>query len=126
MKLVPSRTSSAFPGAQIGLLISVTGFAVIKWTGFRSESAFVSGNFGLGGLVGGFILGFGMLLTGRCGSGSIWRAAEGQVKLMLALVAYATAASWFKSPVDQQRRNRICWAIASTCPTLPAIRYQFC
>ncbi len=91
--------SSATKAVVASLLISVAGCAVIKWTGFRSESAFVSGNFGLGGVVGGFIFGFGMLLTGGCGSGSMWRAAEGQVKLMLALVVYALTASWFKSLV---------------------------
>lgn len=91
--------ASATKAVIVGLLISVAGFAVIKWTGFRSESAFVSSTFGLGGVVGGFIFGFGMLLTGGCGSGVIWRAAEGQAKLILALVVYALTASWFKSLV---------------------------
>jgi uncharacterized membrane protein YedE/YeeE len=81
----------------ISLLICTLGFAVIKWSGLRSEYAFTAPSFGLGGLVGGFIFGFGMLLAGGCGSGTIWRAAEGQVKLMAALVAFAISTSLTKS-----------------------------
>ncbi len=81
----------------ISLLICVVGFAVIKWTGVRNAFTFTSSSFGLGGLLGGFIFGFGMLLTGGCGSGTIWRAAEGQLKLVGALASYALSASLTKS-----------------------------
>jgi uncharacterized protein len=81
--------AAAAQAVIISLLISVLGYAVIKWTGLCSELVFPASSFGLGGLVGGFIFGFGMLLTGGCGSGTVWRAAEGQVKLMVALVTFA-------------------------------------
>lgn len=87
---------SATQAVVISLLISVIGFAVIKWAGLRSEWASVPASFGIGGLVGGFIFGFGMLLAGGCGSGCVWRAAEGQVKLVTALVFYALSASLVK------------------------------
>lgn len=79
------------------LMICLVGFAVIKWAGLRNELAFTASSFGLGGLVGGFIFGFGMLLTGGCGSGTIWRVAEGQVKLMVALATYALSTSLTKT-----------------------------
>ncbi len=78
------------------LLICALGFAVIKWTGLRSELAFTAPSVGLGGLVGGFIFGFGMLLAGGCGSGTIWRVAEGQVKLMATLFTFALSTSLTK------------------------------
>lgn len=81
----------------ISLLICALGFTIIKWTGLRSEYAFTAPTFGLGGLVGGFVFGFGMLLAGGCGSGTIWRAAEGQVKLMAALVTFAISTSLTKT-----------------------------
>ncbi len=81
----------------ISLLICVLGFAVIKWTGLRSEWASTPAAFGFGGLAGGFIFGFGMLIAGGCGSGSVWRAAEGQVKLIMVLLFYAMSASLMKT-----------------------------
>jgi len=81
----------------LSLMISVLGFAVLKWGGLRSELSYVAPNFGLGGLVGGFIFGFGMLMTGGCGSGTAWRAAEGQVKLMVALVMFTLVNSLTKA-----------------------------
>lgn len=89
--------SSATKAVIISLLIGVSGFAVIKWAGFRSEYAMTASSFGLGGVVGGFIFGFGMLMTGGCGSGTIWRVAEGQVKLMVALVFFALSTSLAKT-----------------------------
>ena len=83
----------------ISLMISVAGFAILKWGGLRSEISYVAPNFGLGGLVGGFIFGIGMLVTGGCGSGTAWRAAEGQIKLMAALVLFALTNSLTKAAI---------------------------
>lgn len=72
----------------ISLLISLLGFATLKWVGLRAEDAFVAPNFGIGGILGGIIFGFGMIIAGGCGSGTVWRAAEGQVKLIVALIMF--------------------------------------
>jgi uncharacterized membrane protein YedE/YeeE len=48
---------------------------------------------GVGALAGGLIFGFGMVLAGGCGVGTIWRVGEGQVKLWLTLVTFALGAS---------------------------------
>jgi uncharacterized protein len=97
----------------ISLLICMLGFAVIKWTGLRNELAFTASSFGLGGLVGGFIFGFGMLLTGGCGSGTLWRVGEGQVKLMVALVTFALSTSLTKTMIRSAEsiRSFIGWKV---------------
>ena len=57
---------------SVSVIISLLGFVELKWTGLRSEEVFVNSTFWLGSLLGGFIFGFGMLLSGGCGSGSLW------------------------------------------------------
>ena len=84
----------------LSLAISVIGFSLLKWGGVRMEGSYIAPNFGLGALVGGFIFGFGMLITGGCGSGTAWRAAEGQVKLMVALVVFALSNSLTKALLE--------------------------
>lgn len=84
----------------LSLLISILGFATLKWVGLRGEGVYVTSNFGLGGVLGGFIFGFGMLLSGGCGSGTAWRAAEGQIKLIVALFCFATANSLVRFWMD--------------------------
>ena len=79
------------------IAISILGFAALKWTGLRAEEVYVTPTFWFGSLVGGTIFGFGMLLTGGCGSGSVWRAAEGHIKLMVAVVFFALSNSLFKA-----------------------------
>ena len=44
---------------------------------------YVRGTFGLGGVVGGLIFGIGAMLAGGCGSGTLWRVGEGQIKLLM-------------------------------------------
>lgn len=75
-------------GIALSLIISILGFSALKWTGLRGEAVYVPQAFWFGALVGGIIFGFGMLLSGGCGSGSLWRAGEGHVKLILAVVFF--------------------------------------
>jgi hypothetical protein len=79
------------------IIISILGFAALKWTGLRGEEVYVTQTFWFGSLVGGIIFGFGMLMSGGCGSGSVWRAGEGHVKLMVAVVCFALGNSLFKA-----------------------------
>jgi uncharacterized membrane protein YedE/YeeE len=80
-----------------GLVISILGFAALKWTGLRAEAVYVTPTFWFGSLVGGIIFGFGMLISGGCGSGSVWRAGEGHIKLMVVVVCFAMSNSLFKA-----------------------------
>ena len=82
---------------SVSIMISLLGFAALKWTGLRGEEVYVTQTFWFGSLVGGAVFGFGMLLAGGCGSGSVWRAGEGHVKLILAVVCFALSTSLFKA-----------------------------
>ena len=53
------------------IVIGIIGFATLKWTGLRGEYVYVTQTFWFGSLVGGLIFGFGMLISGGCGSGSV-------------------------------------------------------
>ena len=79
------------------LIISLFGFAALKWTGLRAESAYVTQAFWFGGLIGGLIFGFGMVIAGGCGSGSVWRAGEGHIKLMVAVFFFSLSTSLVKA-----------------------------
>lgn len=77
----------------LSIIIGTLGLAVLKWTGFRQESLYVIPAFWWGSLVGGIIFGIGMVIAGGCGSGTLWRVAEGQLKLWAALFTFATTNS---------------------------------
>lgn len=81
----------------VSILISILGFAALKWGGLRAEGIYVTRTFWFGSLAGGIVFGFGMLLAGGCGSGSVWRAGEGQIKLILAVICFSLSTSLFKA-----------------------------
>ncbi len=59
------------------------------------KSMMVAPSFPVGSLLGGFIFGVGMTLAGGCSVGGMWRAAEGSLKNMTAIVFYAISGSAF-------------------------------
>jgi uncharacterized protein len=77
----------------LSMVIGVIGLAILKWNGFRGESLFVIPSFWEGSLTGGILFGIGMVIAGGCGSGTLWRVAEGQTKLWAALFTFATTNS---------------------------------
>lgn len=77
----------------VSLLLTSIGIAIIKLAGIRDEMAYVTPTFGLGALVGGIIFGFGMTVAGGCGSGSLWRVAEGQLKLWVVAIFFGLSNS---------------------------------
>lgn len=62
---------------------------------------YVRRTFGWGSVVGGFIFGLGAMLAGGCGSGTLWRVGEGQVKLIMVVPFFAISNSlmtkWFQN-----------------------------
>jgi len=61
---------------------------------------YVRGTFGWGGVVGGLIFGFGAMLAGGCGTGTLWRVGEGQIKLWIVVpffaISNALMNTWFE------------------------------
>jgi uncharacterized protein len=94
----PFMTGEAVATRAVALsvILSVLAFFTIKW--FRSDWQMIYiYHHWIGGLVGGVIFGVGMLLAGGCGSGSVWRAGEGQFKLILAVATFSMSNSLFKN-----------------------------
>jgi uncharacterized membrane protein YedE/YeeE len=93
----------------LSILIVAVGAAVLKYSvPLRAEGVavldpanYVRGTFGWGSVVGGFIFGLGAMLAGGCGSGTLWRVGEGQVKLIMVVPFFAVSNSimtaWFKA-----------------------------
>jgi uncharacterized membrane protein YedE/YeeE len=93
----------------LSIFILAVGGAVVKYgVAMRCEGSpildpinYVRGTFGWGGVVGGFIFGVGAMLAGGCGSGTLWRVGEGQIKLWIVVPFFAVANSlmttWFKA-----------------------------
>ena len=79
----------------LAVIISVIGFSILKWTDLRAWDAFVRPGFWMGSLTGGIIFGAGMSLSGGCATGCLWRAGEGQVKLWVAIIAFALSRAIF-------------------------------
>jgi uncharacterized membrane protein YedE/YeeE len=85
----------------LSILLLTVGIIVIKATGLNSAAHYVRGTFGWGGVVGGFIFALGAMFAGGCGTGTLWRVGEGQIKLWLVVpffgISNALMTAWFKS-----------------------------
>ena len=88
--------ADATKAVALAVVISTVGFTYLKWADFKDWEVFVRDSFWLGSLLGGFIFGIGMSLSGGCASGSLWRAGEGHVKLWVAVLCFALSASYFR------------------------------
>ena len=86
---------------MLSIIVVAIGAAILKYeVPVRAEGEailnpinYVRGTFGWGGVVGGFIFGLGAMFAGGCGSGTLWRVGEGQVKLMMVVPFFAVANS---------------------------------
>jgi len=74
----------------LSLIIYSAGSAVIKYGFFQPTSNGVDHRFWLGSLLGGFIFGVGMVIAGACASSGLWRAGEGNTKVWVAIIGFAT------------------------------------
>jgi len=93
---------------MLSVFIVAIGAAVLKYAvPMRAEGDavlasmnYVRGTFGWGGVVGGFIFGLGAMFAGGCGSGTLWRVGEGQVKLIMVVPFFSITSSimtaWFR------------------------------
>ena len=91
----------ATKAVALAIIISVSGFSILKWTDLREWDTMVSSGFWIGSLIGGIIFGIGMSFAGGCGSSCIWRAGEGHVKLWLALLTFSLVGSYFRGWLDE-------------------------
>lgn len=100
--------STLAKSVALSILLVAIGAAVLKYSvpmrvegiAVLDPANYVRGTFGWGSIVGGFIFGLGAMLAGGCGTGTLWRVGEGQVKLMLVVPFFAVSNSimtaWFR------------------------------
>jgi len=93
---------------MLSILVVAIGAAVLKYeVPMRTEGEavlapinYVRGTFGWAGILGGFLFGLGAMFAGGCGSGTLWRVGEGQVKLIMVVPFFAVSTSivtaWFR------------------------------
>jgi uncharacterized membrane protein YedE/YeeE len=87
--------------AALAIVVSMLGFTILKFTDLKDKGEWVFPAAGAGALLGGLIFGIGMVLAGGCGSGSIWRVGEGQMKLFAAVVTFSLGASLTRLAITQ-------------------------
>jgi len=86
----------------LSILFVAVGGAILKFgvDPVLEPAQYVRGTFGWGGVVGGFIFGLGAMMAGGCGSGTLWRVGEGQIKLWVVVPIFGIANSlmtrWFQ------------------------------
>ena len=93
--------SEATRAVAMAVVIGAIGFSILKWTDLKDWDVFVSPGFWTGSLIGGTVFGLGMSLSGGCGTSSLWRAGEGQIKLWFSLLTFALVGSLFREWLDQ-------------------------
>ncbi|MCS4541113.1 MAG: YeeE/YedE thiosulfate transporter family protein [Euryarchaeota archaeon] len=74
----------------LGLIVAAIGIAALKANNLLDKDLNVS-PVGWINVMGGILFGFGMVIAGACGSGMLWRTAEGHLKLVIALVVTTLA-----------------------------------
>lgn len=93
----PHMTGDCELAKSVALSVAIVavGAAVIKGVGLREVDHYVRGTFGLGGVLGGIIFGFGAILAGGCGTGTLWRVGEGQIKLWIVTPFFGISSAIF-------------------------------
>jgi uncharacterized membrane protein YedE/YeeE len=85
----------------LSILLLAIGITVVKAAGLQDAAHYVRGTFGWGGVVGGFVFGLGAMFAGGCGTGTLWRVGEGQLKLWLVVpffgVSNSLMTAWFRA-----------------------------
>ncbi len=87
----PFMTGESWPTQSVilSILVVVLGVSILKWLGIVPWYKYVFPIPIWSGIIGGIIFGFGMILAGGCGSGTLWRVGEGQIKLIAAMITMA-------------------------------------
>lgn len=86
---------------MLSMLMGMLSFSLVFQKELIDPFLSVPPTFWLGSLSGGIIFGIGMLLAGGCATGSLWRAGEGQIKLVVVLFFFAWAGSTFSALIKQ-------------------------
>ncbi|MDZ7640505.1 MAG: YeeE/YedE thiosulfate transporter family protein [Desulfurivibrio sp.] len=91
----PHMTGDCKMAKSVALAIALLalGIMVLKANGIVAPEHYLRGVFGWGGVLGGIIFGFGAVIAGGCGTGTLWRVGEGQIKLWIVTIFFGMGAS---------------------------------
>ena len=83
------------------LFLGIPGGSLLLQQGSVDPYLAIPATFWIGSLLGGLVFGIGMIFAGGCASGSLWRAAEGNLKLVVVLFFFAWSGSLFCAIFDR-------------------------
>ncbi len=86
-------------GIVLGIIVGATGVFILKYQGIIDPMLYVKSS-SVFNILGGILFGLGMVIAGGCASGSLWRAAEGHIKLWVALIASVLSYPVFKTVIE--------------------------
>jgi len=86
------------PRMAVGIMIAMILFgAVSAFVTATGNSTFHAAPYGIHAVIAGFIFGVGMVLTGGCASGSLYKAGEGNATAMLVILSISVSQAIFAS-----------------------------
>jgi uncharacterized membrane protein YedE/YeeE len=84
------------PRMAVGIMIAMVLFGTVSaFVTATGNSTFHPAPYGIHSVIAGFIFGVGMVLTGGCASGSLYKAGEGNVTAMLVILSISVAQAVF-------------------------------
>jgi uncharacterized membrane protein YedE/YeeE len=110
------------PRMAVGIMIAMVLFgSVSAFVTATGNSTFHAAPYGIHSVIAGFIFGVGMVLTGGCASGSLYKAGEGNATAMLVILSISVAQALFAS-VGGWTNNLVpySWHQAAVARGLPA------
>ncbi|MCS7278672.1 MAG: YeeE/YedE thiosulfate transporter family protein [Thermodesulfobacteriaceae bacterium] len=87
-------------GVALSLILLTLGVTILKMAEIKEEMLYVTPTFGLAAFLGGIIFGAAMVVAGGCGSGALWRVAEGQLKLWIVVIFFSISNAIFRHYLD--------------------------
>lgn len=111
------------PRMAVGIMIAVVLFSLVSaLVTAAGKSTFHPSPIGMYSIIGGLIFGIGMVFTGGCASGSLYKTGEGSIAALLVVLSlsftqavFVDAGGWFDALVPES------WAQSAAAKNLPAV-----
>ena len=110
------------PRMAVGIMIAMALFGLVSaFVTVTGNSTFHPAPYGVHAVVAGFIFGIGMVLTGGCASGSLYKAGEGNATAMLVILSISVTQAIFAS-IGGWTNNLVpySWHLSAVSKGLPA------
>jgi uncharacterized membrane protein YedE/YeeE len=111
------------PRMAVGITIAMVLFGVVSaFVTATGNSTFHPAPYGIHSVIAGFIFGVGMVLTGGCASGSLYKAGEGNVTAMLVILSISVTQAVF-ADISGWTNNLVpySWHQSAVAKGLPAV-----